>query len=326
MMKRTPFSVGVKSFTVIELLVALSPPKLQAPQQPGRERRREQFVSFTLIELLVVISIIALLASMLLPVLGKAREKARVASCQGNTNQIGKALIMNSGDHDESYVPASQTVTSFKTSTCLHNGAPGVVDDFVVDRSPPGPGFDKNSVAGTKQLTYEFFLMKEGDLAAEWPVFRCPSDRRGDVGAILDMGVAGYDATQVYNRALWGRDSYVLNAKLFSSSLNGDDGKRTTEGKLLNYGSAEVVPMLLEYQGAALLVISPPGFIDNWSEAHPPTWPLTVDRVQLAGNPNLWQNVDRVGSDEAGMNVSFLDSHVEMVKDTTYYKARGLIR
>jgi prepilin-type N-terminal cleavage/methylation domain-containing protein len=292
-MKRTHFPVGVKSFTLIELLV--------------------------------VISIIALLASMLLPVLGKAREKARVANCQGNTNQIGKALIMNSGDHDESYVPASQTVSKFKTSTCLHNGAPGVPDDFIIDRSAPGPAFDKNSVANNKQLTYEFFLMKEGDLSAEWPVFRCPSDRRGDVGGILDAGVAGYQASQVYNRALWGRDSYVLNAKLFSSSLTTDDGKRTTEGKLLSYGSAEVVPMLLEQQGGALLVISPP-VVNNWAEAHPPTWPLTVDRVQLAGNPNLWENVDRVGSDEAGMNISFLDSHVEMVKDTAYLKARGLIK
>jgi prepilin-type N-terminal cleavage/methylation domain-containing protein/prepilin-type processing-associated H-X9-DG protein len=49
-------------------------------------------VAFTLVELLAALAVIAILAALLLPALGRSKESGRVAACQGNLHQIGLAL------------------------------------------------------------------------------------------------------------------------------------------------------------------------------------------------------------------------------------------
>jgi prepilin-type N-terminal cleavage/methylation domain-containing protein/prepilin-type processing-associated H-X9-DG protein len=69
---------------------------------------------FTLIELLIVIAIIVILAAILFPVFGRARENARRTSCSSNLKQIGLAMIQYAQDYDE-MLPSSNNGASSLT-------------------------------------------------------------------------------------------------------------------------------------------------------------------------------------------------------------------
>ena len=78
----------------------------------NRRHHGRRHHGFTLIELLFVIAIIAILAAILFPVFGRAREKARQTQCLSNLKQIATALLMYAQDHQEKFPPAATWVVA----------------------------------------------------------------------------------------------------------------------------------------------------------------------------------------------------------------------
>ena len=85
---------------------------------------------FTLIEMLVVIAIIGILAAMVIPVTGMARNKARMTDCTNNKGQLMKAMLIYAGDHKGAMIYRGVKGSNTCTYAAVLSGLEGTVKQY----------------------------------------------------------------------------------------------------------------------------------------------------------------------------------------------------
>lgn len=175
--------------------------------------------AFTLVELLVVIGIIALLISILLPALGRAREAANTVKCLSNLRQVGMASMLFANEHKGWMQP----VTSDTTNT----GSPNYIAIRSRDAYRQKWSYrpDNNLLMDVYSALLPYLGGKSGTLFETDPtgkskVFQCPSDRA------LEVSGGGYRIfNNVSNSGAFYPISYGSNVDVLTLSDNQGFGR-----------------------------------------------------------------------------------------------------
>jgi prepilin-type N-terminal cleavage/methylation domain-containing protein/prepilin-type processing-associated H-X9-DG protein len=250
-------------------------PKGNGFRFPGRR-------GFTLIELLVVIAMIAILASLLLPVLSQARAVASSAKCKSNSRQLSLGLTLYVQDNDDTY-PVYGTVS------------PG-------DQSAPNPNPPWNRCVAPYVNAPESWYLNIG-------VFECPTEKSGPSSISYGNG----DAVITFRPPHYGYNAFGSRSPILPGgeppALGGIGSApyRPTRVQQVRNPS-EMIALGDGYQGISLgAAVDDPGAF-KLSESH-----LIGRDLRLIGAfGDGLKDISMVRQRHRGkLNMAFCDGHVE---------------
>ncbi len=211
-----------------------------------------------MVELLVVIAIIAILAALLLPALGHAKERAQVSQCLSNLRQLGLGVKMYADDHD----------TTLPCRDSNQSGKPGPFENYALGLGGNDPDSRHGFMArATNRPLYQYL--------GRSTVCRCPADKGQDEGPLELWKDDGYWKPSNFEAL---GCSYRLNAALWGNDTlqQPEDGEANLAGKKENW-----VPTPSRF----IEMHEPPAFwYNNYYHWHFARGSTTVDPANLAAD------------------------------------------